>query len=58
MGVGVGRHEQSRVKYVIHHRGEIEDALWFLVHPLDRTPESHPCGEPDMIGTEKRAHEL
>lgn len=58
MGVRVGLHEESRARYFINHQGEIEDILRFLIHRIDRTPESHVCGESDMIGTEKPAHEL
>jgi trehalose 6-phosphate phosphatase len=58
MTVRVGRCEESRARYFLHHQGEVEDVLRFLVHRLDRTPELRACGESDMIGTEKRAHEL
>jgi len=43
MGVRVGRCEGSRARYFVHHQGEVEDVLRFLVHWLDRTPESHAC---------------
>lgn len=58
MTVRVGRHEESRARYFINHQEEIEDVLRFLVHRLDRDPESHACGESSTIGTEKREHEL
>lgn len=40
MGVRVGLHAGSRAKYYLKHQGEIEDVLRFLIHRLDRTPES------------------
>ncbi|MEQ1796202.1 MAG: trehalose-phosphatase [Nitrospira sp.] len=40
MGVRVGQHAGSRAKYYLKHQGEIEDVLRFLIHRLDRTPES------------------
>ena len=42
MGVRVGPHEKSRARYFIHHQGEIEEMLRFLIHRIDRTPESLP----------------
>jgi len=58
MGVRVGLHEESRARYFINHQGEIEDILRFLIHRIDRTPESHDRDESDMIGTEKRTQDL
>ena len=58
MGVRVGLHEESRAQYFINHQGEIEDILRFLIHRIDRTPESHDRDESDMIGTEKRTQDL
>ena len=40
MGVRVGRSEQSRASYYVKHQGELEEVIRFLVHRLDRTPES------------------
>ncbi len=58
MGVRVGPHEKSRAKYFVNHQGEINDILRFLIHCIDRTPESYADGESDMIDTRKRAHDL
>ena len=58
MGVRVGPYEESRARYFINHQGEIEDVLRFLIHSIDRTPESYPCGEPGTIGTQKRENEF
>lgn len=55
MGVRVGPHEKSRARYFINHQGEIEDILRFLIHWIDRTPESSASGESDMSGAETRA---
>jgi trehalose 6-phosphate phosphatase len=41
MTVRVGRCEESRARYFLHYQGEVENVLRFLVHRLDRTPESH-----------------
>lgn len=40
MGVRVGPHAGSHARYYIKHQGEIEDVLRFLIHRMDRTPES------------------
>lgn len=45
MGVRVGRQSASKAKYFIHHQGEIEEVLRFLVHRIDRTPESLNSGD-------------
>ncbi|MGH7217180.1 MAG: trehalose-phosphatase [Nitrospiraceae bacterium] len=58
MGVRVGPHEKSRAKYFINHQGEINDILHFLIHCIDRTPESYADGESDVSDTRKRAHDL
>lgn len=58
MGVRVGPHERSQARYFINHQGEIEDILRFLIHCLDRPLGSHAYGESNMIGREKRAHDL
>jgi trehalose 6-phosphate phosphatase len=55
MGVRVGLHEKSRARYFINHQGEIEDILRFLIHCIDRTPESSASGESDVSGAETRA---
>ncbi|HEU4685867.1 MAG TPA: trehalose-phosphatase [Nitrospira sp.] len=40
IGVRVGRHAESRARFYLHHQGEVEEVLRFLVHRMDRTPES------------------
>jgi len=40
MGVRVGQHQDSRAPYYVKHQGELEDVIRFLVHRIDRTPES------------------
>jgi trehalose 6-phosphate phosphatase len=52
MGVRVGLHAGSRAKYYIKHQGEIEDVLRFLIHRLDRTPESKVDGRSDSTGAQ------
>lgn len=58
MGVRVGRHAESRARYFINHQGEIEDILRFLIHRMDRTPESLVQGDTDTTRTQERAHDL
>jgi trehalose 6-phosphate phosphatase len=41
MGVRVGRCEESHARYFLHHQGEVENVLRFLVHRIDRTTGSH-----------------
>jgi trehalose 6-phosphate phosphatase len=40
MGVRIGKHADSRAKFYLKHQGEIEEVIRFLVHRIDRTPES------------------
>ncbi|OQW57658.1 MAG: trehalose-phosphatase [Nitrospira sp. ST-bin4] len=44
MGVRVGQQAESRAQYYLKHQSEIEDVIRFLVHRIDRTPESHIRG--------------
>jgi trehalose 6-phosphate phosphatase len=44
MGVRVGQQAESRAQYYLKHQSEIEEVIRFLVHRIDRTPESHPRG--------------
>ena len=52
MTVRVGRCEESRARYFLHHQGEVEDVLRFLVHRLEGVSESShgfsqkPTGSP------------
>ncbi len=40
MGVRIGHHAQSRAQYYVKHQGEMEEVIRFLVHRIDRAPES------------------
>ena len=40
MGVRIGRQPHSRAGYYLNHQTEIEEVIRFLVHRIDRTPES------------------
>jgi len=40
MGIRIGKHADSRAKFYLKHQGEIEEVIRFLVHRIDRTPES------------------
>lgn len=57
MGVRVGRHTGSRAGYFIHHQGEIEEVLRFLVNRIDRTPESLNPGDRQTNNTSSAAHD-
>lgn len=52
MGVRVGRQSESKAKYFIKHQGEVEEVLRFLVHRMDRTPESRVEGRPSTAGAQ------
>lgn len=57
MGVRVGRCEESRARYFIHHQGEVEDVLRFLVHRLEKIPESGHDSSPKQTGSHQAANE-
>ena len=40
MGVCVGHRAGSRARYYLKHQNEMEDVIRFLVHRIDRTPET------------------
>jgi len=40
MGVRVGQHAGSHARFYLHHQGEVEEVLRFLVHQMDRPAES------------------
>ncbi len=44
MGVRVGQQAESRAQYYLKHQSEMEDVIRFLVHRIDRTPESYARG--------------
>ena len=56
MGVRVGRSEQSRASYYVKHQGELEEVIRFLVHRLDRTPESLQREDRKTAGGRKAAN--
>jgi trehalose 6-phosphate phosphatase len=41
MGVRIGHQPESRAQYYLKHQSEIEEVIRFLVHRIDRTPESY-----------------
>jgi trehalose 6-phosphate phosphatase len=55
MGVRVGRHAGSRAQFYLKHQGEIEEVLRFLVHRIDRTPETHVTEKSGATGTQVQA---
>ena len=57
MGVRVGRHARSRAQYYLNHQGEIEEVIRFLVHRIDRTPESADQGDRQTIVTREAAND-
>ena len=40
MGVRIGHHADSQARYYLKNQGELEQVLRFLVHRLDRTPDT------------------
>lgn len=44
MGVRVGYQAESRAQYYLKYQSEVEEVIRFLVHRIDRTPESHIRG--------------
>jgi trehalose 6-phosphate phosphatase len=51
MGVRVGRYAESRAQFYLKHQGEIEEVLRFLVHRIDRTPETDLRERSGVTGT-------
>lgn len=58
MGVRVGRHAGSRAQFYLKHQREIEEVLRFLVHRIDRTPESADHGERQKTGAREVTNDL
>lgn len=58
MGVRVEQNEESRAKYFVHHQGEVEDVLRFLVHQIDRIPESLDVNNRDTRDRKKEIQGL
>lgn len=58
MGVRIGKQSDSRAKFYLKHQGEIEEVIRFLVHRIDRTPESLDANARDTSDRKKAAHEL
>lgn len=56
MGVRVGRHSESRARFYIKQQSEIEEVLRFLVHRIDRTPESAGMKKQDADGSRNAAN--
>lgn len=57
MGVRVGRHAGSRAQFYLKQQGEIEEVLRFLVHRIDRTPESLDANDRYTSGRKEAAPE-
>lgn len=58
MGVRVGQHAESRAQYYLKHQRELEDVIRFLIHRLDRTPESGHDSGPKSTESRQAANEL
>jgi len=50
LGVRVGQQEHSQASYYLKHQGELEEVIRFLVHRIDRTPESFEGNGPRAAG--------
>lgn len=57
MGVRVGKQADSRAKFYLKHQGEIEEVIRFLVHRIDRTPESLDNDAGHKSDRKEAAHE-
>lgn len=57
MGVRVGRSAESRAQFYLQHQGEIEEVIRFLVHRIDRTPESADEKAGHKSNSKEAAHE-
>ena len=57
MGVRVGKQAESRAKFYLKHQGEIEEVIRFLVHRIDRTPESLHVDDRHSINSKEPANE-
>jgi trehalose 6-phosphate phosphatase len=58
MGVRIGKRPDSRAKFYLRRQGEIEDIIRFLVHRIDRTPESVDHEEGRTVETRDSANDL
>ena len=58
MGIRIGEQADSRANFYLKHQGEIEDVIRFLVHRIDRTPESAERGVQQVTGSAEAAHDL
>ena len=58
MGVRIGKQPDSRAKYYLKRQGEIEDIIRFLVHRIDRTPESVKHNGRRMVETGDSTNDL
>jgi trehalose 6-phosphate phosphatase len=58
MGVRIGKQPDSRAKFYLRRQGEIEDIIRFLVHRIDRTPESVDHEEGRTVETRDSANDL
>jgi trehalose 6-phosphate phosphatase len=55
MGIRVGIHTESQAKFYLKHQGEMEEILRFLVHRIDRTPETAHHGSRQTNDTRETA---
>jgi trehalose 6-phosphate phosphatase len=58
MGVRVGPKPESRARYYLKHQSEMEDVIQFLVHRIDRTPESADEDEREAGRSSEAANEF
>jgi trehalose 6-phosphate phosphatase len=57
MGVRIGKEAHSRAKFYLKHQGEIEEVIRFLVHRIDRTPESLDGDNRHLMNRKEAANE-
>ncbi|WP_455244961.1 trehalose-phosphatase [Petrachloros mirabilis] len=58
MGVRVGLHSRSHARFYLKCQDEVEQVIRFLVHRLDRTPESPDAHEEEKQNRRRAANDL
>ena len=58
MGVRVGFHSESHARFYLKSQDEVEQVIRFLVHRLDRTPESPDANEEEKPNRQRAANDI
>lgn len=54
MGVRIGKHIGSQARFYLHHQGEVEEVLGFLVHHLEHSSHSTNAGTTNPMAVPNR----